>query len=741
MFGKFHLTKGLITILILFSTAYIFAQSQEIVAWGRDNHDQISGIPQGSDFIAIAAKGDHSIALRQNGSLEAWGLNTNGQCNVLTGNDFTAIAAGNFHSLALREDGTIGSWGRDNYNQVSATPTTADFAAVSGGYWHSLALRNNGTLTGWGGNSYGQCNVPAGNDFIAVEAGGFHSIALRENGTIVSWGRNWYNVLDVPPGNDFIAISAGYYQNIALRSNGTIVVWGGDQYNQVTNTPQTSDFVAVSTGLAHSMALREDGSVAAWGAGEEGQTGLFDYGQSIVPDGTDYVSIAAGRVHSVALIETEPPSDYTLTIGTEGSGTTVPAPGNHIYDVGEEVLITAVPDDDWLFEMWVINGTQVYDNPYTVTMNSNITAIAHFEPVPPVEYTLTIEIEGEGTTAPEPGEHLYEEGTEVELTAIPDQYWYFLRWMINGEEVVDNPHNLTVDSDLTVTAYFMLLPPPLNLTAEAGDGVVYLEWDFPDIPVNNQRQDLLGFIVYRDDEQLNTELLSETEYEDNEVINGETYYYYVTALYQEGESEPSNTVEATPQELLLPPPLNLEFEIIEDGVYLHWEPPQYDEDLMTLIGYNIYRDGVLLNTEPVEDPEYLDTEFRTGWRDIYTYYVTAVYLEGESDPSNSVEVEFSDAEDFSVSAVTGLKGNYPNPFNPQTTILYSVAGPGEVRIEIFNSLGQRIRCLMNSYHDPGDYRVVWNGKGDDGRLVGSGVYYYRLQKDTQTSVRRMVMIR
>ncbi len=753
MLGKRDLIRGIFLLLLIIMASLIFAQNQEIVVWGRDNYGQISDIPAGEDFIAIAAKGDHSLALRQNGSLAAWGLNTNGQCNVPAGNDFVSIATGNFHSLAIREDGTIASWGRDTEGQVSNTPTTSDFVAVSGGYYHSLALRDNGTLVGWGANSYNQTTVPTGNDFIAVGAGGFHSIALRLNGTIVAWGRNWNNVLNVPAGNDFIAISAGYYQNIALRSNGTVVVWGGNEYNQVTHTPTTNDFMAVSTGLGHSMALREDGSITCWGAGEEGQSGLFDYGQSIDPVGNDFVGIAAGRVHSVALRTTEPPSEYTLTIEVFGNGTTTPVPGDHVYDVGEEVEITAIPGDEWLFVRWMINDVEVLENPHTVTMNTNITANAYFEPEVP------------------------------------------------------------------------FLPPPENLTGTAGDGVVYLEWDFPNLPVFYTRQDLQGFNVYRDNNLLNTELFLETFYDDFDVENGTTYTYYVTAVYVEGESEPSNEVVVTPNPIYLPPPTNLTYEIIDTTLLLSWDEPDIDElplilygynvyrnselimellddttylyeDLIpgiytfyvtavydlgesgpsnvveistspppptnltyevldyvsvslmwdepvfygyNLIGYNVYRDEEVINPAPVQETFFLDCCLIPD--NTYTYYVTALYDEGESGSSNEVVVYVTSADENFLPITTKLLSNYPNPFNPLTTISFALAEPGITKIEIYNNRGQRIITLIDDYMEIGQHRVTWNGRDNRSQEVGSGIYFYRMNSGDYLETRKMILMK
>ena len=74
-----------------------------------------------------------------------------------------------------------------------------------------------------------------------------------------------------------------------------------------------------------------------------------------------------------------------------------------------------------------------------------------------------------------------------------------------------------------------------------------------------------------------------------------------------------------------------------------------------------------------------------------------------------------------------LHQNYPNPFNPQTTIEYDLPKESRVTIEILNLMGQRIRLLTNSQQQgPGFMQVVWNGCDDQGKLMGSGIYIYRV---------------
>ena len=88
-----------------------------------------------------------------------------------------------------------------------------------------------------------------------------------------------------------------------------------------------------------------------------------------------------------------------------------------------------------------------------------------------------------------------------------------------------------------------------------------------------------------------------------------------------------------------------------------------------------------------------------------------------------------------------LKQNYPNPFNPETKIPYSVPRNGQVTIDIFNSLGQHVKTVMDKAHRTGHYDVVWDGRDKQGYKVASGVYICRFKAAGHTAIRKMVLVR
>jgi len=94
-----------------------------------------------------------------------------------------------------------------------------------------------------------------------------------------------------------------------------------------------------------------------------------------------------------------------------------------------------------------------------------------------------------------------------------------------------------------------------------------------------------------------------------------------------------------------------------------------------------------------------------------------------------------------VPVVTALQSNYPNPFNPSTTIAFDVAKAGRVSIEIYNIKGQRVKTLVNDDYAAGKHNVVWNGDDTSGRKVGSGVYFYRMTTGDYNSIKKMLLMK
>ncbi len=267
----------------------------------------------GKTVIAIAAGNAHSLALCSDGSIAAWGYNVYGQIgdatttdrlspvavNTASGTSFlfgksvTAIAVGSMHNLALCSDGTVAAWGLNSNNHLGDTtyinrssPVAVNtvagtsilygktVTALAAGNQHSLALCSDGTVAAWGANNNGQLgdnstfphsvpvavNTTSGTSAIfgrvvtSLAAGDSHSIALCSDGTVVAWGANNYGQL---------GDNSGTQRNAPVNVNtasGVSALFG--------------KFVtAIATGYFNSLALCSDGSVTAWGENGNGQVG------------------------------------------------------------------------------------------------------------------------------------------------------------------------------------------------------------------------------------------------------------------------------------------------------------------------------------------------------------------------------------------------------------------------------------------------------------------------------------
>ncbi|WP_159396975.1 DNRLRE domain-containing protein [Sorangium cellulosum] len=283
--------------------------------------------------VVVAGGRSHSLAVRSDGTVWAWGGNVHGQLG--DGSDpwwlhmtpmqvpgltsGSTVAAGDYHSLAVRSDGTVWAWGHNIFGQLGDGTTTdrttpvqvsgmTGVTAVAAGAYHSLAVRLDGTVWAWGNNSSGRLGdgtswermtpvqVYNMTNVTAAAAGSAHSLAILSDGTVRAWGYNvagqlgdgttnerWWPV-QVSGLTDVIAVAAGSAHSLALRSDGTVWAWGfnGDgQLGDGTTTNRTTpvqvagltNVTAIDTSGRHSLALRSGGTLWSWGYNGDGQLG------------------------------------------------------------------------------------------------------------------------------------------------------------------------------------------------------------------------------------------------------------------------------------------------------------------------------------------------------------------------------------------------------------------------------------------------------------------------------------
>ncbi len=194
----------------------------------------------------------------------------------------------------------------------------------------------------------------------------------------------------------------------------------------------------------------------------------------------------------------------------------------------------------------------------------------------------------------------------------------------------------------------------------------------------------------------------------------------------------------------LPNPTGLTVSHIsnQSTVTVTWVPP-FEPDYPVL-GYNLYRrfeDHPYQIISQADTTVFVDVPTSEGW---YYYYARAVYHEGEGAPTEVDSVEFSVVSNSDMpipNLMNALHTNYPNPFNPATTITYSIAKTGKVSLRIYNTKGQLVKTLESGNKKAGQHKIIWNGVNDSGKSVSSGLYFYKLEIPGYSNIRKMLLLK
>ncbi|MCX6837318.1 MAG: SUMF1/EgtB/PvdO family nonheme iron enzyme, partial [Verrucomicrobia bacterium] len=312
-------------------------------SWGTDDDGELGNTSWWHNPIGGAATNVSSFStgismtafVRKDGSLWTLGTNSNlclglglastssqrwEPTRVGTANDWVSVTAGEYHVLALKRDGTIWAWGRNSEGQLGVANTVnqstpvqvgsdSDWMFVEAGTNHSMAIKADGSLWSWGVNTNGQLGigtlnsssipvrVGSLNDWKTVSAAN-HNLALKRDGSIWAWGMNNQSNGGGQIGNgtttdvlspvrvgtemDWAKVEAGSAHSLALKTTGSLWGWGSNVWGEISqitrSTPgrigTATDWKSITAGRQFTITIKGDGAVWTSGSNFGGRLGL-----------------------------------------------------------------------------------------------------------------------------------------------------------------------------------------------------------------------------------------------------------------------------------------------------------------------------------------------------------------------------------------------------------------------------------------------------------------------------------
>lgn len=317
------------------------------------------------DWVDISVGNTHTIAIKNDGTLWAWGRNNWGEVGdgttglrsapvqIGSDSDWKMVSAGDAHSLAIKTSGTLWAWGFNGLGQLGDGTTVdklepiqigsdSDWKFITGGELCSLAIKDNGTLWAWGDNVFGQLGDGTTNDKLEPTQIGndsdwkfvvshMSSFGIKKDGKLFAWGfrpvgdgtdEDRLSPVRIGHGVDWKYIDTHGNRNHAITSNGELWAWGKSSYmgdgvlnfNQLSPVrigndigwEQVSNWGFIGAFVGNfSLAVKNGGELWAWGHGTFGKLGHGDFDDKIFPtrvgNDNNWKTISAGSNFSVGL--------------------------------------------------------------------------------------------------------------------------------------------------------------------------------------------------------------------------------------------------------------------------------------------------------------------------------------------------------------------------------------------------------------------------------------------------------
>lgn len=332
----------------------------------------VQTISTGTNWRRVATTNAHTAGIKTDGTLWMWGNNLGGQLGnnaiantsspvqtISGGTNWRIASVGSTHTAAIKTDGTLWGWGLNSSGQLgdnsilnksSPVQTIAvgnNWQKVSLGAATTAAIKTDGTLWMWGLGANGRLGDNAvtnrsspvqtfagGNNWKDVSSSIYHTVAVKTDGTLWTWGINNYGQLGnnlngvlsfrsspiqtASAGTNWKQASAGFAHTAAIKTDGSLWTWGYNATGQLgtasvvlrSSPNQTvssgTNWSCVSAGYYHTSAIKTDGTLWSWGRGSEGQLGdnsIVSKSSPVqtVSPGTNWRMVSAGRYQTVAL--------------------------------------------------------------------------------------------------------------------------------------------------------------------------------------------------------------------------------------------------------------------------------------------------------------------------------------------------------------------------------------------------------------------------------------------------------
>jgi alpha-tubulin suppressor-like RCC1 family protein len=340
-----------------------------------------------TNWKQVSGGGYHTAAIKTDGTLWTWGLNTSGQLGDNTsvnrstpvttfagGTNWKQVASGGYHNAAIKTDGTLWTWGRNDFGPLGDNTTTTsrntpvttfaggtNWKQVAGGRFYTAAIKTDGTLWIWGLNTAGQLGdntlitrstpvttFAGGTNWKQVAGGNTHTAAIKTDGTLWTWGSNTSGqlgdntttsrstpVTTFAGGTNWKQVSGGNTHTAAIKTDGTLWTWGNTSDGRLGRNPDTSprltpvttfaggtnwadtatgepeELYTLTGGSAHTAAIKTDGTLWTWGLNSNGQLGNTTTTTRSTPvttfaGGTNWKQVSGG-------------GNYTAAVKTDGT--------------------------------------------------------------------------------------------------------------------------------------------------------------------------------------------------------------------------------------------------------------------------------------------------------------------------------------------------------------------------------------------------------------------------------------